>query len=631
MARWIWISGLALALAGCGEDSATPSADTSPPDTTAEDTAAADPDGEDAADATEDTAAPTPEWRHEGPIVVSAPATPTGPYFVDVSDAVGLTTIGLGVEGRAIVVDLDGDGRDDIVTLPITVDPPATMSPRVFRNAGPNQDGQIVFEDFTEASGLAGIEAAIMVFADVDNDGDQDLLVGVSFRAAGGEVGIWLNDGTGRFTFAGANGIAGPVIGVAAGGHQVFKEMAAAAFADLDGDGVLDLYIGTWYSGSPTTGGSFLPPADELYRGLGGGLFAPVTLPSQTNPLTLEVEPSLTGVGRAAYGIAVADFDNDGDLDIFVNNYGAGRPAGGSPPRYWDHNLLWRNDGAMNLVDVGADAGVAATMRGIGGVEHESPVVMGGQTMPSPIGGNGFGCQWGDLDNDGRLDLIIGTIAHPDYPQSDRTMLHYNRTEPGGPATFTEESAARGLEYYEDELHPVLVDVDMDGRLDIAMSRLRGGSKWELYLQNDEQTFDMQAWETTGVDVARPATTVWLDYDGDGDLDFFMPKGQGLLFENRVGQDNGWLVIHLVAEAPRDATGARVTLETSVGTQIREVTSGGGHYNAQHTRALHFGLGGDSGAQDVTIRWPDGEVQVLGDVKANYRLRVTQGGTIDVL
>ena len=71
-----------------------------------------------------------------------------------------------------------------------------------------------------------------------------------------------------------------------------------------------------------------------------------------------------------------------------------------------------------------------------------------------------------------------------------------------------------------------------------------------------------------------------------------------------------------MAAAPRDATGARVTLTSSVGKQVREVTSGQGHYNTQSTRRVTFGLGGDDGAANVTIRWPNGEVQILGDVKA---------------
>jgi hypothetical protein len=253
-------------------------------------------------------------------------------------------------------------------------------------------------------------------------------------------------------------------------------------------------------------------------------------------------------------------------------------------------------------------------------------VAVGGVTYPSPIGGNGFGCTFDDFDNDGDLDLISATIAHPDYPQSDRTLLFVNQ---GGGESYTEESLERGLEYAEDELHPAFVDVDQDGLAELVMSRLRN-TQLEMYLQSADHTFARQPYETTGVDISRPGPTLWTDLDGDGDLDFFMPKGAGRVFENRAGDGKSWLKIQLEAFAPRDATGARVTMQTSAGTQLAEVVGGQGHYNTQPSRWLHFGLGGDSGARDVTIRWPDGETQVLGNVKANQALIVVQGGEIVV-
>ncbi|PKN58530.1 MAG: hypothetical protein CVU56_05475 [Deltaproteobacteria bacterium HGW-Deltaproteobacteria-14] len=614
---------MALGLVACGSDGDNGVADTL--DTVADDTGAVDVavDTEPA-----DTTPPLEPWQHDGPIMTAAAVAPVAPYFTEVTDAVGLTDFFPGV-GRVQVVDLDGDGRDDLAMRPTTVAEGEQLLPRFARNAGADGDGQIHFEDVTAASGMADAAATTMVFGDIDNDGDQDAFTALSFRTPTGKLGAWLNDGAGHFTYAANVGMLPATLGVSQG-NTIYKEAAGLGLADFDGDGVLDVYLGHWYSGSPTTDGQYLPPDDELYKGDGAGNWSFVTLPEQTDPKTLEVHPSYVGVSRAAYGLAVADYDDDGDLDIFVNNYGAGRPALDSEPSYFEQNFLWRNDGAMTFVDAAGPEQVDATARGIGGVQKESPVIMDGVTYPGPIGGNGFGCQWGDLDNDGDLDLAIGTIAHPDYPQSDRTLLHYNQGA-GVTPRFTEESAARGLEYYEDELHPALVDVDGDGRLDFAMSRLRGGSKWEFYFQQADQNFHKATWAESGVDIERPGPTVWLDYDGDGDLDFFMGQASGRLFRNNNGQQNHWLVLRLVATAPKDATGARVTLVTSVGTQTREVTSGHGHYNTQFTRNVHFGLGGDSGAADVTIRWPNGEVQTLGAVKADVTLRVTQGGAVELL
>lgn len=563
-----------------------------------------------------DRPGPVEAWRHVGPIEENPlPNRVALPYFVERTSTVGLDALALDA-GRASLVDFDGDGREDLVTLPVTNTP---LRPRFIRNV--SAGGEVRFEDATAASGMETAEMILLAFGDLDNDGDADAFAGLGWRAAEGQGGVWENDGTGRFTHRGLAGTDGPALG-----QGFFTEAAAATLADLDGDGLLDLYVGHWYGGS--SAGNVVPSSDVLYRGLGNLDFEKVELPNQTNPLTLESDPRLTGVGRAAYGVAAGDYDGDGDIDLFVNNYGAGRPAAGSPPRYWDHNILWRNDGNLSFVDTSTQAGVAATSRGIGGVEQEGPLLFQGRRWPAPIGGNGFGCQFADFDNDGDLDLVIGTIAHPDYSQSDRTMLHVNQGPPD--YRFTEESAARGLEYYEDELHPVWVDVDNDGRLDLAMSRLRGGSKWRLYLQTEDQRFSLLPVADTGVDISRPGPTLWLDADEDGDLDFFMAQSGGRWFENRVGEGRNFLRLSLVGTAPADATGAEVRVSSSTGIQLRHLSSGEGHYNTQQSRVLHFGLGGDSGAT-VRIRWPDGETLELGAVRANLHLRVSRSGSVEIV
>ncbi len=619
-----WVSAVMLAATGCGSDS-TPATDTGTADTA--DTVEATPDSTDPDTATDtDTTTPVDPWRHVGTITTGPRPAHTGPLFIErTADAIP-AEIGL-PDARAMVVDLDGDGRDDLVALGTT----AGMFPKFLRNTTAPGSSEWSFEDFTATTGIDR-SMALLVFGDIDNDGDQDAFSGTSFRSgADGAHGFWKNDGTGRFEFVGDGGLASRIVQ-----STLYKEMAAATLADFDGDGLLDLYVAMWNLGD-LNGGLYVPTDDELYKGDGAFGFTESTLPSQHNRLTSITDPDLRGVARRAYGLCPADFDDDGKMDLFVNNYGAGRPAADSEPLYWDWNFLWKNTGAMAFTDVGEDAKVHASERGIGGVQQETPLVMNGKTYPGPIGGNGFGCSWGDFDNDGDLDLVVGQIAHPDYSQTDRLMLHVNPGgNAGGERVFGEESFERGLEYYEDELHPVLVDIDLDGRLDLAVSRLRGGSKWEIYLQSAEQRFVKQTQVDSGVDIATPGPTLWLDVDGDGDLDFFMPKGPtGRLYENVIGRDanvgGNHLTLRLVGKTPRDATGARITLTSSVGKQVREVVGGTGHYNTQQTRAQVFGLAGDSGASNVSIRWPDGEVQVLGDVKANVTLEVIQGGAIRVI
>jgi hypothetical protein len=277
--------------------------------------------------------------------------------------------------------------------------------------------------------------------------------------------------------------------------------------------------------------------------------------------------------GRAAMGVSAGDYDNDGDLDVFVANYGAGRPglmlASGltcEPPRYWDQDLLWRNDGAA-LTEVGAQAGVAATMRGPSGIAMEEPLVIGEEcpvevrgTYTSPIGGNSFTSQFADFDNDGDLDLVVGAVAHPDYVQSDPTLVFVNQ----GPPDYRFEAMREelGLRYREDEKHVSMVDVDADGLLDLAITGFRNPAEntLDVYLQSDAHRFELADPATTGVTDRAQETIVWLDYDRDGDLDLYVAEEQepARLFRNTAADANHVLVIALEAEGIRDATGARL-------------------------------------------------------------------------
>jgi hypothetical protein len=563
------------------------------------------------------------------------PTIPSAPHFVDVTSSAGLGAGTYGF-GRVMVVDVDGDGLDDIVGTP-THDgshsvPPAILDKLVLRNRG---DG--TFEDVTSSSGLEGALVGLLVFGDVDNDGDQDAYAGTIPTSGQSGWGVWLNDGTGSFAHAGENGT--ELLQMTCGDATCTGSQIAATFADLDGDGNLDLYVGAWFWSDWSTDTRWSPPGrDQLYRGLGDGTFQNVSagLPNH-NPPHSGVS---SGFGRAAMGITAGDYDNDGDVDLFVANYGAGRPVGpGSspicqPPMYWDQNLLWRNDGSMSLSNVAEAAGVHATMRGPSGIASEETLVVGTEcpedvrgTYPSPIGGNHFTPQWGDFDNDGDLDLVVGAISHPDYVQSDPTMLFVNQGAPDW--DFIEESLDRGLVYREDEKHVHWVDLDNDGLLDIVATGLRAESENELriYLQDADHDFVLQSASTTGIDDRRQEALAFLDYDMDGDLDLYLAEddGQAKLLRNDAGNANRSIAFRLVASAPADATGARVTVGSSAGPQLREVVSGSGHYNVQPSRVLYFGLAGDTCATDVIVRWPDGTEQALGDMPAGRLYLVTQG------
>ena len=609
--------GAAWAVAGCADEGA----------------------GGGAGDADADTDADTDTGTAE--CETGAAVAPAAPYFTDVTDEAGLggdLTLGF---GRPVVVDLDGDLRDDLAMSPAHDGehpvPPASCSWLALRNAGG------AFEDFTAASGLGAASAGLLVFGDLDNDGDQDAYGGVIAADPDNLVaqdgwGVWRNDGGGAFAHEGANGT--KLLQFDCGDYTCTASEIAASLVDFDGDGNLDLYIGSWEWSDGVTDVRYTPPGrDHLFEGLGDGTFVDrsAALPAHNPPPNGVTDPVSASFGRAAMGTAPGDYDNDGDMDLFVANYGAGRPGLGmcSPPMYWDRDLLWRNDGDFAFADVATAAGVAATMRGPSGIAEEEPLVMGDDcpaevqgTYPSPIGGNSFTPQFGDFDNDGDLDLVVGAIAHPDYLQADPTLLFVNQ---GGPDwEFTEESLERGLEYREDEKHVYFVDIDNDGLLDIAATGFRDEAEndFRVYLQQADHTFALAIeGDETGITDRKQEGAAWLDYDGDGDLDLFIAKDtvNGILLRNDVGDDNHRIALRLEAAAPRDATGARVTIQSSAGPQLREVTGPHGHYNPQLPRTVYFGLGGDTCAVGAVVRWPDGTEQELGDLAADRLYTVVQG------
>ena len=249
--------------------------------------------------------------------------------------------------------DADGDGLDDLY-----VSQPAALPNRLFRNRG---DG--TFEDVTEAAGMAVLDdTAQSLFADVDNDGDQDLVLVTS-----GGLLEFANDGSGRFArVPDAFRLQGTLRG----------SPMAISMADYDRDGFLDVYLCTYsyfIGAGEDKGGTPVPyydarngPPDVLFRNDGHGRFVDVT-----------AEAGL-GEGNDRYGFAAAwaDYDDDGWPDLLVaNDFG--------------RKNLYRNqgrkDGKVTFRHVTAEAGVE---------DH----------------GAGMSAAWLDYDNDGRLDIYTGNM-----------------------------------------------------------------------------------------------------------------------------------------------------------------------------------------------------------------------------
>lgn len=423
---------------------------------------------------------------------------------------------------------------------------------------------------FTEVEwkGAGGSRIAI---GDYDHDGWDDVLVGGAlWRNNKGKLeatgrsfpgGAWLwgdlnNDGALDLVACAQDGVrlfAGPKLEEKAKLPALPSAPEGNALVDVDGDGLLDLYVATY----ETDLGKGHP--DALYRNKGGFRFEAADLPKHD------------WCGR---GVNAADFDNDGDTDIYVSNYRL------------NPNHLWLNEGGK-LKDVAAE-------RGVQGV------------MVKNCYGHTIGSAWGDLDNDGDLDLIAANLAHPRFIEfSNKTMVYRND---GG--TFTDVFATSGIEFEETHSDVSMADVDNDGDLDVFFTSIYRERPNFLYQNEGGLKFRKITWKA-GVISFNGWGHAWLDVDRDGDLDLIaccggVPK----LFRN---ERNGgsWIQV----KAP---VGARVI----VGRQIREVAAGRGT-TSQDSQVQHFGLGPVTDPVDVEIRLR-GKSRVVKGLSLNRRHDLTE-------
>ena len=420
---------------------------------------------------------------------------------------------------------------------------------------------------FTDRSGLLESIPSTeigggVIWGDYDNDGDQDLFVGLGmFLAADPSRNLLLRNDRGVFV----------EVGQEAGLIDV-QPTDNAIWLDYDRDGLLDLYTGNLghFTGGPD-GDIWIGDSavrNKLYRNQGDGTFADATAAAG---LDIELQPVVGGTGS---GMAAADFDDDGWTDLYVGNLAA-------------PNRLFLNNRQGGFRD--------ATM---GDVADTSQA---------------FGVAVGDIGNDGRLDIFqaAGGVSGSNLPF--RSLLLQNL----GDGNFLDILEGAGLEALQavNAESPGLADVDNDGDLDLVISAPR-----TLFLNTGTGFAEATDRAGFGPRAGGGNYLALADFDRDGFVDLLT---QGILYRNN-GNDNHWLSVDPVGTASnRDGIGVRVRAVVGELRQTREIMGGNG-FN-QDPKVAHFGLGDRARVDSLVIRWPSGQVDVLTDIPADQQIRVVEG------
>ena len=502
-------------------------------------------------------------------------------------------------------LDYDGDGNLDIYALN-GHDLSGASGPRatniLYRNNG---DG--TFTDVTERAGVGDTGYGVgIAAADYDNDEDTDLYI----TNYGPNI-LYRNNGNGTFT---------EVTEKAGVGDE--KWGVGCAFLDYDGDGYLDLYVANYVDFSLEHPGKFLMPymvqsgegitreditgyphpdnfegvSDVLYRNNGDGTFTDVTQQASV------LHPSGKGMGMVC-----GDYDNDGDVDIFVGN--------DQTP-----NFLYRNNGEGTFTEVALVAGVAYNEDG----ELESSM----------------GADFGDYDNDGYLDLIA-----PNFQNEPSTLYHNDRTGFFSDVSFLSGIGMATLPFVG--WGTGFFDYDNDGYLDIFIAMGHVLDNAALYDPNTSYpqrnflfrnnglnaegycTFtDVSSEVGEGLSLIKPSRGVAFgDYDNDGDVDLFIQNCNEVatLLRNDGGNRSHYLTVKTVGtKSNRDGIGARIRIVSGDRSQIREVKAGSSLYSQNDLRVA-FGLGDRTTVDLLEIRWPSGLVETIKDIPSDQFLTVVEG------
>jgi len=450
-------------------------------------------------------------------------------------DSTSVTAFGMSA------IDYDSDGLLDVFGIDLTGED------RLFHN-----EGNGTFKLIKGING--GTRDCGLSWGDFDNDGDPDPFIGTQY----GVNHFFKNDGDKGFTRV-TDGL------IVTDSLNSFD----AVWVDYDNDGWLDLFTCNVLSfdiksrpGTP----------NFLFHNNGDRTFTKI----ENDVISAAKGNNITG--------SFADYDNDGDVDLFVPDMGS-------------NNYFYINNGNGSFTEV-----------------TNGDII--GDTTISLCG------SWADYDNDGDLDIFVanGVVAQKD-------MLYNNN----GDGSFTRILESPVVNNSASAWNGAWGDIDNDGDEDLYVS-IWGGKNY-FYLNNGDGTFSQNDDDPIVKDSENSSTSVsvWGDFDNDGDLDFITAdcaSKRNIYYEN-TGNKNHWIRIKLIGTVSnRSAIGAQVRIKATINGesvwQMREISASNGFRSISNDFWAHFGLGKTDKIDFIEVRWPSGKVSKQTNISPDQFLTITE-------